>query len=263
MRHFALIGTSLTHSYSKSLFDAQHFADADYSLCAMTSLNDLRGWVEREHIDGFNVTAPFKQAVVPLLNELTPEAQAIGAVNCVVVKEKLLIGHNTDAPAFQQTLQTLLQSSNPARTQEAALRSDKKNHLSEKTIEQSFILGSGGAAHAVAYALKQLGIPFHFVSRQPELHPNAISYAQFSTSNFQLPTLIINATPVGTYPDINATPLPAVFSILDSQFVYDLVYNPSPTLLLRQAAQHGAYTKDGLEMLRLQAEMSWKIWGLV
>ena len=264
MRHFALIGSTLTHSYSKSLFDAQHFPDADYSLCPLASAEELRRWVEHGGVDGFNVTAPYKQAVIPLLDEVTREAQAIGAVNCVALDHGRLVGHNTDAPAFHQTLQTLLQSGNPARPQGAALSTDEKNQFSEKTIKHSFILGTGGAAHAVAHVLRQLGIPYTFVSRHPEQHENAISYNQLSILNSQS-SILINATPVGMYPDNDVTPLPSnfQFSLLNTQLVYDLVYNPSPTLLLQHATQYGAHTKDGLEMLRLQAQMSWKIWGLV
>ena len=105
MKHFALIGRTLTHSLSKEYFDAQHFADADYTLCPMPSLDGLRRWVEEKGICGFNVTVPYKQAVIPFLDALSPEAEAIGAVNCVVVDDGRLIGHNTDAPAFLQTIQ--------------------------------------------------------------------------------------------------------------------------------------------------------------
>lgn len=255
MKHFALIGRSLTHSYSKEYFDAQHFTDADYNLCALSSLNGLRRWVEEKGICGFNVTVPYKQAVIPFLDALNPEAEAIGAVNCVVVDDGRLIGHNTDAPAFRRTLKTLLNT----------------KHL---TPASAFILGTGGAARAVAYALGQLGIPHTFVSRQEsgkvEMRESGkvISYHQLPASSFQLPTLIVNATPVGMYPDIDSTPLSLTSPSLPSHtplttlFVYDLVYNPSPTLLMRQAAALGAQTKDGLEMLHLQAELSWHLWHL-
>ena len=249
MKHFALIGRTLTHSLSKEYFDAQHFADADYTLCPMPSLDGLRRWVEEKGIGGFNVTVPYKQAIIPHLDALSPEAEAIGAVNCVVVDDGRLIGHNTDAPAFRRTLETLLNT----------------KHL---TPTSAFILGTGGAAHAVAYALGQLGIAHRFVSRTPERYPNAIGYNQLPTIHYPLPTLIVNATPVGMYPDVDSTPLSLTSPSLPSHtpltplFVYDLVYNPSPTLLMRQAAALGAQTKDGLEMLHLQAELSWHLWHL-
>lgn len=239
MRHYALIGRTLTHSYSKQLFDAQHFADADYRLCAMPSVDGLRRWVEREGIDGFNVTNPYKQAVIPHLDALDAEARAIGAVNCVCVDGGRLIGHNTDAPAFRDTLE-------------------------RGKWETALILGTGGAARAVAHALGQMGIPYRFVSRTPERHPDAIGYSQLSTFRFPPSTLIVNATPVGTFPDVDRSPLN--FSELQPPtsgfFVYDLVYNPSPTLLLRQAAAAGAATHDGLAMLHRQAALSWALWNL-
>ena len=245
MRHYALIGRTLIHSYSKQLFDSQHFADADYRLCPMPSPEGLREWVRSEDISGFNVTNPYKQAVLPLLDEVSAEARAIGAVNCVCVRDGCLIGHNTDAPAFRDTVQAIRQSSN-------------------QTINQALVLGTGGAAQAVAYALGHLGVPCTFVSRHPELHPGAIGYDQLSTLNSQLSILIVNATPVGTYPDVDRSPL----NISDLRpptsdfFVYDLVYNPSPTLLMRQAAAAGAAVCDGMAMLRRQAELSWQLWGL-
>ncbi|MBQ8704331.1 MAG: shikimate dehydrogenase [Bacteroidales bacterium] len=244
MKHYALIGRTLTHSHSKRLFDAQGFSDADYRLHPMPSLERLREWVAAEGIDGFNVTNPYKQAVIPLLDEMSPEARAIGAVNCVSVDGGRLTGYNTDAPAFRDTLSSFL------------------SPLS--TLHAAYILGTGGAAHAVAYALTQMGIPYTFVSRTPRKHPDAIGYPQLSSLLSPLPTLLVNATPVGTYPDIDASPLPSNFqlSTFNFQFLYDLVYNPSPTLLLRQAAAAGAATCDGTAMLRRQAELSWDIWGL-
>jgi shikimate dehydrogenase len=178
-----------------------------------------------------------------LLDELDETAAAIGAVNCVTVEEGRLVGHNTDAPAFQLTV----------------------NNLQLTGDREAFILGTGGAARAVAYALGQLGIKYTFVSRHPEKHPdlepNIIGYSQFSIFNSQF-SILINATPVGMYPAVDATPLDLKnfqFSIFNFQLVYDLIYNPSPTRLLREAALLGATTKDGLEMLHLQAEMSWAL----
>ena len=239
MKHYALIGYSLTHSLSKELFDVQQFAVADYRLCPMPSLDGLRQWVQREKIDGFNVTNPYKQAIVPLLDDLSPEARTIGAVNCVCVDNGRMVGHNTDAPAFRQTLEG-------------------------GDWEEAFILGTGGAARAVAYALSQMGIRYTFVSRTPENHTNAIGYDQLSTFHLSPFTLLVNATPVGTYPDVDHSPLDfsSFNSHLSTLTLYDLVYNPSPTLLMRQAAALGAKTQDGLAMLRRQAELSWELWGL-
>ena len=247
MKNYALIGQRLSHSYSQryfeELFSRLRLTDHSYTLHEMESLDSLRQWIAVEQINGFNVTNPYKQAVIPLLDELSPEAHAIGAVNCVVVNDGRLIGHNTDAPAFQQTLENILPTIHCP-------------------LSTAFILGTGGAARAVAHALSQLGIPYTFVSRTPEKHENAIGYNDLSFFNFQF-SILINATPVGTYPDIDATPLDITLAFKHSNinaFIYDLVYNPSPTLLLRQAAALGAKTKDGLEMLHLQADLSWHLW---
>lgn len=244
MKRYGLIGKRLGHSLSQELFEAQGFKDACYGLYEMTSLDGLRQWVAAEGICGFNVTIPYKQAILPLLDDVDDTAAEIGAVNCVSVKDGRLTGHNTDAPAFMATLRPLLPTLN--------------------TPHSALILGTGGAAQAVAFALKQLEIEYLFVSRHPELHGNAIGYSQLPTANHPLPTLIINATPVGMYPDVDHSPLD--FSLLTSHFsfllVYDLIYNPSRTLLMREAEALGARVKNGLDMLRRQAELSWRIWGL-
>lgn len=251
MKHFALIGSTLTHSYSKRLFDLQHFADADYRLCPMPSLDGLRLWLERERIAGFNVTNPYKQSIVPLLDELSSEAACIGAVNCVCVNTQAtsrtlhLVGHNTDAPAFRQSLESIL----------TAVR---------LPLASAFILGTGGAARAVAFAMQQMGIFYTFVSRTPHA-PNQISYSEFAAFNPQDPVLIVNATPVGTFPEVDRTPLPVLASQFASRrphILFDLVYNPTPTLLMRHAEACGFTVCDGLEMLRLQARLSWSLWHL-
>lgn len=239
MRHFALIGNPLGHSYSKDWFDSQHFPDADYRLCAMPSLDGLRRWIADRQIAGFNVTIPYKQAIVPLLDSLGPEAAAIGAVNCVVVgPDGRLTGHNTDGPAFLDTL--------------------------HGTYDRAFILGTGGAAQAVAWALGRRAIPCRQVSRHPGRHPGAIGYDELAAA-LAAPqrTLLVNATPVGMWPDVERTPLPLPHAPLPSLTVYDLVYNPSPTRLMRDAAGRGARTADGLAMLHRQALLSWQLWNLI
>lgn len=252
MKHYALIGRTLVHSHSKILFDREHFADADYRLQEMPSVEGLREWVQREAIDGFNVTIPYKQAVLPLLDALDESAAAIGAVNCVVVERGAdpravrLVGHNTDAPAFRQTVQALTRSCT-------------------QPLAQAFILGTGGAARAVAYALAREGVPHTFVSRTPELHPGAIGYPRLSAFGSQLSTLIVNATPLGTYPAVEEMPLDPVplVAAFPRLVVYDLVYNPSITRFQSRAAAAGAATLGGQTMLRLQAELSWQLWSLV
>lgn len=241
MKQYGLIGNPLSHSWSQrwfeAMFEREGISQAGYSLYPMPTLPDLRQWVADNHICGFNVTIPYKQAAIPYLDLLDEAASAVGAVNCVEVRGRRLIGHNTDAPAFLTTLQPLLQPHHTA----------------------ALILGTGGAAHAVAYALQQLHIDYKLVSRTPGRHPHSISYtdAGLLTSSH---LLLINATSVGMYPNIDDTPWPYPHLLSERHLCYDLVYNPSPTRFLREAAAAGARTCGGLAMLERQAQLSWDIW---
>ena len=306
MKRYALIGKRLGHSWSQQWFEALFqqlgLNDHSYTLCEMPTLEGLRRWVEAEHIDGFNVTIPYKQAILPLLDALSPEAEAIGAVNCVVVRDGQLTGHNTDAAAFRQTLKEcgvrsaelgvyqnselrtnhseLRTQNSELRTQNSELRtnhselrtqnSELRTQNSElriqnsefrtqnselRTQNSSLILGTGGAAHAVAYALKELGIDYLHVSRNPT--GSAIGYAEAAALRQEF-GILVNATPVGMWPDVEATPWP--YSLEGFQLVYDLIYNPSPTLLMRQARERSVTAVDGLAMLHRQAELSWQLW---
>lgn len=245
MKHYALIGRPLGHSLSQRLFEEAVPADvADYRLCELPSLDGLRRWVEAEGISGFNVTSPYKEAILPHLDALDPVAEAIGAVNCVNVDDGRLVGHNTDAPAFRQSLEN-----------------------TGWQVQQAFVLGTGGAARAVAYALDRMHIPYRFVSRHPYRHPDAISYSQLTQlaqpHSHTASLLIVNATPVGMYPNVDESPLDlSSFNFpLSNVHVYDLTYNPSPTRLMSDAASRGATVKDGLEMLHRQAELSWTLFS--
>lgn len=239
--HLALIGNPLCHSWSKNYFDnmfvSQGLSGYNYRLCPLATLDGLRQWAMQNNLQGFNVTLPYKEAVLAHLDSVSPEAQEIGAVNCVVVADGRMVGHNTDAPAFRQTLLPLLQPWH----------------------RKALILGTGGASKAVAYTLRQLGIDYSFVSRQPEGRTHCIGYAE-ATEEIADCRLLVNATPVGMYPNSEATPLPHLDGIGTQHTVYDLIYNPQETLLLRQCRQHGATVQNGLKMLTLQADLSWQLW---
>lgn len=250
MKNYALIGKRLGHSYSQRYFEELFahlgLSDHTYRLAEMEDLSLLRKWVVDEGIAGFNVTIPYKKAVLPLLDAVDISATAIGAVNCVTVKEGLLTGHNTDAPAFGQTIDE-----------------DPAWALGEDTL--ALVLGTGGAARAVGYALKERGQDCYYVSRKP-ITGTSIgyddAYRQVSAWNPKHPNgriLIVNATPVGMYPDTEGNPWSRMDLIDRRCLVYDLIYNPSPTLLLKQAAEGGATTKNGLAMLYRQAELSWEL----
>ena len=241
MKQYGLIGNPLSHSWSQRWFE-QMFARegigyARYCLYEMPNIEGLRQWVAENDIRGFNVTIPYKEAVIPYLDELDRTATAVGAVNCVEVSAGQLIGHNTDAPAFSSTLKPLLQ---PHHT-------------------RALVLGTGGAAHAVVYALGELGIDFKQVSRQPEKHPGAIGYpeaARLASSHL----LIVNATPVGMYPHVEETPWQDSHLLGPQHLCYDLIYNPTETRFLQEASAAGARTCCGLAMLERQALLSWNIW---
>ena len=242
MRHYGLLGQSLAHSYSQSYFEqkfqAEGIADAAYQLYERPNCEGLRQWVDEQQIHGLNVTIPYKEQVVAQLDRLTPQAQAVGAVNAICrLADGTLIGHNTDAPAFAQTLQPLL-------------RPD---------IKKALVLGTGGAAKAVRCALKGLGIEVVMVSRNPQesQFADAIGYIE-AVEQARNIFLIVNATPVGMYPHEEATPWHDVHTLSPNHICYDLIYNPDETLFLIQSQLAGAQTLNGLPMLHLQAELSWQ-----
>ena len=243
MHNFGLVGKPLGHSFSKTYFESQHFANADYLLFEPRSISEITDWVAANHIEGFNVTSPYKKAILPLLDQIDETAAAIGAVNCVVVCDGLLTGHNTDALALLQLLR-------PQAT----------------TFGSARILGTGGAAQAVHHAMQQLGIAHHLVSRTPQRTPLHVGYDTLpqwlATASAHNRLLLLNATPVGMPPIADCSPLPCAEQLSPHVEVFDLIYNPSPTLLLRQAAAHGCTTHDGLALLHGQAQHSYTLWGL-
>ena len=246
MKHYALIGNPLEHSWSQRWFEAKFrregLTDCSYRLHAMATLDGLRQWVAAEEIDGFNVTIPYKQQIVPLLDALSAEAEAIGAVNCVCVEGNRLVGHNTDAPAFAAELEQLSGVTGP--------------------LHGAVVLGTGGAAQAVAYALRTMGIEHVCVSRNPAQHATAAGhhvagYAEAAA----LPErydILVNATPVGMWPSVDACPWNATLTRF--RLVYDLVYNPARTLLVQRAQDAGITAVGGIGMLQRQAELSWQLW---
>lgn len=239
--NYGLIGRKLGHSYSKIYFD-KLFAqlkldDYHYHLIEISNITNIGVIIEKYQLSGFNVTIPYKQQIIPLLDGISEEAEAIGAVNVVKVQGKQLIGFNTDAPAFEETLKPML----------------KPYH------KEALILGTGGASKAVAYALKHLGINHTFVSRTPN-NPNTIGYDE-AYERCKNTYLIINTTPVGMFPNTDNTPWKHPELITSQHLCYDVIYNPETTLWMNQCHQYGAIVKNGLDMLYRQAELSWKIFN--
>lgn len=240
MRKFGLIGKSLGHSFSPDFFEAKFakegITDSTYSLCELENIEEFEA-LKSEGYSGWNVTIPYKESIIPYLDECHPDARAIGAVNTIVYRDGKYIGYNTDHIGFERSLLPFL----------------------EPTDQKALILGTGGASKAVAYALKRRGIQYAFVSRTPEA--GQLSYDQLTSSVLPYVQMIINTTPVGMSPKSDAHP-PLPFELIEStHFLVDLIYNPSETIFLQVGKAHGSRTLNGLNMLHHQAEESWKIWN--
>ncbi|MGX5819447.1 shikimate dehydrogenase family protein [Chitinophaga lutea] len=241
MRLFGLIGYPLSHSFSKGFFaekfQREHIGGCRYDNYPIPAIDAFPALWEEPELEGLNVTIPYKQAVMPYLDELSPAAEAIGAVNCIHRKDGKLTGYNTDVIGFGRSISALMQ---PHHT-------------------KALVLGTGGAAKAVKYFLRERGIRYLEVSRKAgdECFPYSVIDASVMASH----TIIINTTPLGMYPNVDdAPPIPYEF-ITPQHLLYDLIYNPAETLFMKKGAEHGAVVKNGHEMLILQAEASWEIWN--
>jgi shikimate dehydrogenase len=238
---YGLIGFPLSHSFSPAYFKKKFAAqgiDATYELFPIEHIYNLPELLKK-HTDlvGLNVTTPHKVTVIPYLDEIDSVAAEIGAVNCIVIKDGYKKGYNTDATGFEQSLNALLQSQHT----------------------QALILGTGGSSQAVAYALSQLGIPYKKVSRYAG--KAELTYDRLTDDIIASHKLIINTTQQGMYPLVDAAPLIPYESITDQHLLYDVIYNPQETKFLQLGREQGAVTKNGFEMLQLQAEAAWAIWN--
>ncbi|WP_439506977.1 shikimate dehydrogenase family protein [Sediminibacterium sp.] len=243
MRLFGLVGYPLTHSFSQKYF-TEKFAQLNlsdqykYENFSIPSIDDFPLLLlQKKGLHGFNITIPYKKQIIPFLHQVSPEVAAIGASNCVLIKEKKLLGFNTDVVGFEQSLKPFL-----------------KSHHSK-----ALILGTGGAAAAVAYVLNKLQIPYLSVSRTPT--ESSIGYEALNESLLSKYTLIINTSPIGQYPAITEAP-PIPYHVLTSEHhLFDLIYNPTETQFLLNGKAQGASVQNGYEMLVIQAEESWRIWN--
>ena len=242
---FGLIGAAVSHSFSKAYFDEKFFReglrDYHYELFPLNSINDIESLLkDTKGLTGLNVTIPYKEQVFKYLDEVDGFAKRIGAVNVIKIKDGKLQGFNTDSDAFYETIEKWL----PEGKQLSAL-----------------ILGTGGSSKAVQEALKKLGVSFKVVSR--EVSKGNLTYADLEkdASHIKNNLLIINTTPLGMSPNTEAMPPVDFEHIGADHYVYDLIYNPARTMFLQKAEMSGAKIKNGLEMLHIQAEKSWKIWN--
>jgi shikimate dehydrogenase len=266
MRTFGLLGKSLTHSFSQTYFASKFAKRLSESLAQelpqkidsskglsegasqgesyinleLDSIDNIRNRPELSGLSGFNVTIPYKQEIIQYLDELKPAAKAIGAVNCVEIIDGRWVGHNTDYIGFRRTLLPLI----------------------ENRVENALILGTGGASLAVAHVLKELGIRFFFVSREPK-NEQTCSYEQVTPLLLEKCKLIVNTTPVGQFPNADDKPNLTYSSLTEQHVLYDLIYNPETTAFLQEGISRGARYCNGRSMLEIQAEESYKIWNLL
>ena len=239
---FGLVGRNISYSFSRGYF-AKKFENENlnysYINFDLESIDDLLNAINNTpNLKGLNVTIPYKEEVIPLLNKLNKRARKIGAVNTIQFKDNKLIGYNTDYYGFKKSLSPHL-----------------KNYH-----KRALILGTGGASKAIAYALKKLNIEYTYVSRSKK---KGVEY-QYSDLDDNIITkhqIIINCTPLGTFPDIDQCPSIPYMAITKKHVLFDLIYNPEQTKFLKKGHDKGATTINGLKMLELQAEKSWQIWN--
>lgn len=241
-RLFGLIGYPLSHSFSKKYFSEkftrENLPENRYELYPIPQITDLpQLFKDNPDLEGLNVTIPYKEQVIPYLDELSPVVQEIGACNCIRIREGRLVGYNTDVLGFEQTL----------------VRHLKPHH------RQALVLGTGGAAKAVHYVLRQKSIEFLQVGRTAR--ECILDYDSLTDELMGSHTLIINTTPLGMHPQEDTAPPIPYGAISEMHYLYDLVYNPAKTLFLQKGEERGAAIENGADMLVIQAEASWDIWN--
>lgn len=241
MALYGLIGKSLGHSFSKTYFTKKFQVEERkdrYENFELDTINEFPALIKKfPDLRGLNVTIPYKEAVIPFLDEVDDEAKAIGAVNTIKIEDGKLIGYNTDAFGFKQSIKPFLRNIH----------------------EKALILGTGGASKAVAFTLENIGIDVSFLTRNPKAI-NHFSYDQCNEIMMNAFKLIVNCTPLGTHPKTDEMPPIPTSYFTSDHLVIDLIYNPAETKLLRLAKNQGADILNGETMLREQAERAWKIW---
>lgn len=240
---YGLIGYPIGHSFSaryfNEKFEREHI-DQTYQLFPLRDITELPGLLaDHPDLNGLNVTIPYKSAVIPYLTELDDDARAIGAVNVIKIDRErgVMKGYNTDATGFRNSLMPLLQPD----------------------MKRALVLGTGGASKAVAHVLRELGLKVTHVSRNPG--KDTIGYCDLTPEVMESHLVIVNATPLGMWPNVDGSPDIPYRYLTPSHLCYDVVYNPEVTKFMTLASEHGARVKNGLDMLVGQAEAAWKIWS--
>ena len=245
MKTFGLLGFPLSHSFSPQYFnqkfEAEQIKEAEYLKFEMDNIENIRKeFASIPDLVGFNVTIPYKQKIIPFLDDLASVAAEIGAVNTVKIEDGKWVGYNTDMIGFEKALVQFLQKNN---------RNPTLNAL---------VLGDGGASKAVYFVLQKLGIPYLKVTRNQQ--KDALTYDAITHDILQSTHLIINTTPLGTYPNISEAPSLPYNSLTARHLLLDLVYNPSVTTFMQKGIDAGCKVENGYQMLVEQAEAAWRIW---
>lgn len=244
MRQFGLIGYPLSHSFSQKFFTEkflkENIVHVNYDNFPIPSIESFTAlWKENPNLEGLNVTIPYKKEVIAFLQHSSPVVQAIKACNCIRKFNNELYGYNTDVIGFEKSLLPFL----------------KPHHT------HALILGTGGAYAAVQWVFQKLNIQYQVISRKGNSLEANLSYEQLNKSIIEAHTLIINTSPVGMFPNVNEAPPIAYDAISAKHHLYDLVYNPTETLFMKNGLAKGATVQNGLAMLHIQAEESWAIWN--
>jgi len=238
MKTYGLIGRNLSHSFSQKYFQQKFFKegikDCQYLNFELNDISTLRKLVQKNDIKGLNITIPYKEKVIPFLDEITKQGDKIGAVNTIQIKKDKLIGHNTDILGFEQSILPIING--------------RKNAI---------ILGNGGASKAIQFVLIKNGINFKVFSRNLKL-----KFSDITEEVILKNEIIINTTPLGMHPNSNTFANLPYNAINTKHLLYDLVYNPKESQFLKKGRRMGAQIKNGIQMLNLQAKESWKIWNL-
>jgi shikimate dehydrogenase len=243
IKQFGLVGKNIDYSFSRSYFSSKFENEKKvnhrYVNYDLHNINQFKELITKKPIPkGLNVTIPYKKEVIPFLDNLSKEAETIKAVNTIVWDANgKTIGHNTDHTGFEKSLYEKI----------------------EKKPKKALILGTGGASGAIEFVLNKMDCAFRHVSRNPK--ENQFSYDQLSKKHLDKVDLIVNTTPLGTFPDTKQAP-PIPYKYINSKhFLFDLIYNPKETRFLKEGRLRGAKTSNGYKMLVYQAEKSWKLWN--
>ena len=235
-KNYGLIGTNLKHSFSKDYFERKfkslNYKNHSYKNFEINNLNSLRELISKNNLSGLNVTIPFKEQILNYVDDLDDSAEKIGSINTIKVNKNKITGFNTDADGFEKSFKPLIENRNGA-----------------------IILGNGGASKAIQYVLTKNKINFKVISRSGE-----IKYENLSNLDIVENLILINATPLGMYPDVHSCPKIPYNFLSEKHLVYDLVYNPKETVFLQKARKQKCKVSNGYQMLLNQADLSWKIW---